>query len=81
MHRAIGNFDHARGQFVDEVAVVRNEHHRAVEFLQRGEQHIFGAHIEVVGGLVEQQEIPGHHQHARQRVAIPLAAREDADAS
>ena len=81
LDRAIGNFDHARGEFVDEVAVVGNEHHGAVELLQRGEQHVLRAHVEMVGGLVEQKKVSRHHQHPCQRVAIPLSAGQDADAS
>src|SRR5207249_7738461 len=35
---------------------------------------------EVVGGLVEQQEIRGMQQHLEKRIAVALAAREYADA-
>ena len=44
------------------------------------EQHVLGAHVEVVGGLVEQKKISRHHEHAGERVAVALAAREHADA-
>ena len=50
------------------------------ELPQRFEQHVLGAQVEVVGRLVEQQEIGRPQQHARQRVAVALAAREHADA-
>ena len=56
-----------------------NEDHRAGELLKRSQQHVLGAQVEVVGGLVEQQEIAGHHEHARQRVAVALAPGEHAD--
>ena len=58
---------------------MRNEDHRAVKVLQRFQQHVFCAHIQVVGRLVEQQKIRRAQQHARQRVAIALAARKHAD--
>jgi len=80
LHFAGGHFDDARGQLVDEIAVVRHEDNRAVVILQRRQQHVLGAHIEVIGGLVEQQEIGRHHQHARQRVAVAFASGEHADA-
>jgi hypothetical protein len=77
---AVADFEHARGQLVDEIAVVRNEDDRARVLHQRFEQDIFGAQVEVVGGLVEQQEVGGMQQHFQQRVAIALASGEHADA-
>ena len=53
MHRAIAYFEYARGQLVDEVAVVRDEYDRAREGLQRFQQHVFGAHVQVIGRLVQ----------------------------
>ena len=72
---AIADFKHARGQLIDEIAVVRHEHDRAGEFLQRFQQDILGPHIQVIGGLIQQQKIAGVKQHPRQRVAVALAAR------
>ena len=80
VHFAAADFEHPRGQLVDEVAIVRDEHHRAGVFLQRFQQHVFGAQVEVVGGFVEQQEIGRVQQHSRQRVAIAFAAGEHANA-
>ena len=79
MHAAIGDLEDAGGQLVDEIAVVRDEDHRAGELFKRFEQHFLGAQVQVIGGLVEQQEIGRHHQHAGQRVAVALAAGEHAD--
>ena len=45
----------------------------------RVEQHVFGAHVEVVGGLVEQQEVGWRNENACQRVAVALAAGEHAE--
>ena len=58
---------------------MRDEQHGAGEFLERVEQHILGAQVQVIGRLVEEQKIGRHHQHAGQRVAIALAAGEHAD--
>ena len=56
-----------------------DEHHRPGKLLQGFEQHIFGAQIEVVGRLIEQQEIRGMLQHLGQRITIALAARKHSD--
>ena len=76
MHFTVFHFEDAGGQLVDEVAVVGYEDHRAGVVLQGREEDFLGAHVQVVGGLVEQQKIRGHHQHAGQRVAVALAAGE-----
>src|SRR5258706_1143367 len=70
----------ARREFVDEVAVVRNENDRSAELLQRFKQHILGLQVEVIGGFIEQQEIRRLQQHARHRVAVTFAAGKHADA-
>ena len=80
MDFAAADLEDARGQLVDKVAVVRDKHHRAGVLAQRFEQHVFGAHVQVVGGLIEEQEIRRTQQHARQGIAIALAARKHADA-
>jgi len=79
-HFAFANLEHPRGQLVDEIAVVGNENYRAGVLHQGFEQDVFGAQVEVVGGLIEQQEVGGVQQHFEQRVAIALSAGEDADA-
>ena len=80
IHFAAADFKHPRGQLIDEVAVVGDKHHRAGIFLERFQQDVFGAQVEVVGGFVEQQEIGGVQQHARQGIAIAFAAGKHADA-
>ena len=57
-----------------------HENHGAVVVRQRLQQNIFGAHIEVVGGLVEEQEICRVQQHAQQCIAIAFAAGEHTNA-
>ncbi len=54
VHVAVFDLEDARGQVVDEVAVVRNKDHRAGVARQRLQQHVLGAHVQVIGGLVEQ---------------------------
>ena len=74
------HFDHSRRQLVEEVPVVRHKDRCAVVFLQCRQQHVLRAHIQVVGRLVQQQEIGRHHQHARQRIAIPLTTGKHSNA-
>src|SRR5579864_1193673 len=73
------NFEDARSQLVDEVAVVRNEDDRACVFHQRIEQDVLGAQVEVVGGFVEKQEIRRMQKQAQQSVAAALPAGEDSN--
>ncbi len=61
---AVADFEDARSQLVDEIAVVRDEDDRAGVFHQRVEQHVFGAQVEVVRRFVEQQEVRGMQQQA-----------------
>src|SRR5581483_636604 len=70
---------HPGCQLVNEVAVVRNEDHRAGVLAERCEQHVFGAHIEVIGRLVKQEKIRRMQQHPQQGIAVALAAGEHAD--
>src|SRR5262249_17518219 len=76
---AVPDFKNPRGQLVDEIAVVRDKDHGAGELAERLEQNIFGAKVQVVGGLVEEQKIRWMQQHAGQRVAVTLAAGKHAD--
>src|SRR5205807_5928537 len=69
----------ARGQLVDEVAIVRNQYYRPRICCQRIEQDVLGSHVEVVGWLVEQQEIGGMKQQSQQRIPPTFTAREHAD--
>ena len=61
------------------VAIVRDEDDGAGEGVDGFEQDILGAQIEVVGRLVEQQEIRRADENLGQGVAIALAAREHAE--
>jgi len=55
-----------RWHFVEEVVVVRNEEDRAFVTLERDIERVDGFEIEVVGGLVENENIR-FEQHERQK--------------
>ena len=67
------------GHVVQEVAVVRDGEHGAFVVVQEllQPQHAFG--VQVVGRLVEQQQVGRLQQQAAQRHAAALAAREHVD--
>ncbi len=74
----IVHFPHAQAHLIEEPAVVRNHHQRAVAagkaLLQVLRQPVDGNHIQMVRGLIEQQHIGIGHQHARQVHAAALTA-------
>src|SRR5690349_17260420 len=61
-------------QRAQERAVMRDEEHRAVEILERLDQHFLGEEIEMVRRLVEHEEIRRVEQHPRDHQARLLAA-------
>ena len=63
----------------DEGAVVRDQHERAWVFGEEGLQPLDGRQIQVVGRLVEQQQIGLAHQHLGQLQPPALAARQRVD--
>ena len=67
------------GHIIEEVAVVRDRHDGAGVAVQEllEPEHRLG--VEVVGGLVEQQQVGGLEQQAAQGDAATLAAGEDGD--
>src|SRR5271156_191896 len=73
---AVRDFENARGQSVDEIAVVGDEDHSAGEGVDGFEQHILGTQIEVVRGLVKEKKICGADKNLGQGVTVALAARE-----
>ena len=70
---------HPVAQPAQEHAVVRHEDHRAVELRQRIDQHFLRRQIQVVGRLVEHQEVRRVEQHARHDEARLLASRQRPD--
>ena len=68
--------DGAVGQRLEKAAIMADEHHGAAQRLQFRFQPFDGGKVEMVGGLVEQQDIGGRRQRARDGGAADLAARE-----
>jgi hypothetical protein len=48
---------------------VAHEDHRALEVLERRHQHLLGLEVEVVRGLVEDEEVRRIEEHAREHQA------------
>ena len=63
-------------QAVEELTVVRDDDSGAVEGLDGFLEHVFRGHIEVVGGLVENQEVDGFQQQADHGQTAALTATE-----
>ena len=63
-------------QIFQEAAVMADQHQRALAGFQFAFQPFDGAHIQMVGGLVQQQNIGARRQSAGQRGAARLAARQ-----
>ena len=68
--------EHGRADRLEEPAIVRDEDDRGVERLQVRLQPLQRLDVEVVGGLVEQQQVGIARERARQRRAGQLAAGE-----
>ena len=68
--------EHGGADGLEEPAVVGDEHHGGVQRLQMGLEPFQRGDVEVVGRLVEQQEVGVPGQGARERGARQLAARE-----
>jgi len=65
-----------RHHVVEEGAVVADQEQRARVILQSGFQQLERFDVEVVGGLVEHQDVGGAREEAREEQAVPLAAGE-----
>ena len=76
---AIFDLEDAGGEAVDEVAVVGDEEDGAGEVADGFEEDVFGAEVEVVGGLVEEKHVRWGDEHLGHGVAVALAAGEDAE--
>ena len=74
-HAAV-KLDDARGHGVNEGAVVRHQHQRAAALHEQVLQPFDGVDVEVVGGLVEQQQIGLGDQGLAQRDTFFGAARQ-----
>ena len=71
--------DDAVGDPVEEVAVVGDEHHRAVEALDGRLEHLDGVDVEVVGRLVQHQAVRARAHEQQELEPRPLAAGEVVD--
>jgi hypothetical protein len=75
--RTIGlELEHAIGERGQEAPVVRHQQQRALVVGERADQHLLGGEVEVVGGLVEHEEVGRVVEHARHHQAHLLAAGE-----
>ena len=70
----VADLDDPCRQPLDEVAVVADEDQRAAVVHQRVEQHVLRVQIEVVGRLVEQQQVGRPQEHAGDGQPRALAA-------
>ncbi len=77
--RAVGDVPDRLRHPVEELTVVRDHDHGGRLPLQPRLQPHDGVEVEVVGGLVEQQQVGGPQQGARERQAVAPAAGERGD--
>ena len=84
LDHAIVHFPHALTHLVEEPAVVGDDEQRALPrrpaVLEMFGKPVDGEHIEVVGGLVQGDDVPVPHQQTRQVHAAALSAGKLADA-
>ncbi len=67
------------GDAVEQITVVGDQDERALEFEQGFFEDLEGGNVEVVGGLVEQENVGGLKHEARDEDAGALASAEAAD--
>ncbi len=72
--RAVGHLPGGGAHGVQEPAVVRDHEHRAAPRRQVPSEPIDAFHVQMVGGLVEQQQLRWVQQQARERHAPALTA-------
>ena len=77
---AVAEFVNLVHQAVEEVAVVRDDHERAVVREQRLLQHVLGADIHMVRRLIERQQVVILQHQLRHSQPRPLATAEHGDA-
>ena len=65
-----------RRQLAEEVAVVGDEEHRAAVLEEGLFQGFAGGDVQVVGRLVEQEQVRAANHDLRQAETVPLASRE-----
>ena len=73
------DLEHTRGDAVDQVAVVGDQQERAGVLDQGRGEGVDGLHVEVVRGLVEEEEVGVADEQPQQAEAAALAAGEGGD--
>jgi len=71
------DFDNAGGEGGDELPVVTDKDQRAGVEFQRQVERFDSLHIQVVGGLVHDQDVAVHHHQFAEQQAVFLAAGTD----
>src|SRR5581483_8571827 len=71
--------EHVRRDAVEEPAVVADDDRAARELEERVLERAEGVDVEVVGGLVEQQDVAAAAEHLREMHTVALAARQVTD--
>ena len=71
----VGNAPDSGGRFFEQVVIVGDEEERSFEFLQREVEGVDGFEVEVVGGLVEDQDVGLLQHHATEEEARGFPAR------
>ena len=66
-------------QTIEEISVVRNQDERAVIILESLLQDVLGLHVEMVGGLIEDEEVDWLEQQLDHTEAHSLASRQHLD--
>ena len=67
------------GHMAQEIAIVADDHDRAIKLLEGFQQHLAALDVQVVGRFVEHQEVDRQGQHAGQHHPALLAAGKHRD--
>ena len=78
-HHAAVEVEHPRGDPPEEVAVVRDGDDGALERLERLLEHLLAGDVEVVGGLVQEEDVGGGDHELGERQPSLLTARQELD--
>ena len=78
VHAVVGHLQHAVRERGEEATVVGDEEHRPLEAPERLDEHLLRGHVEVVGRLVQHEEVRRIVEHLGQDHARLLPSGEDA---
>ena len=76
-HSAAAEFVHFGDESVQKIAVVADADQCPVEVLQGGFEHVFGLHVQMVGGLIEYEQVARLQQESYHRQTASFASGED----